>query len=103
MHTGEEVGSEAAECVGAPVVDWDNFGQAFLLHACQGCHASTTLDRYGAPEDVNFDTVDEVWAQADEILLMAAGDYPTMPPRGGVEADDRTRLVWWLECGVPGT
>ena len=90
------------ECADAPVVDWDNFGQGFLLMACQGCHASTTPDRYGAPEDVTFDTVEQAWAQANDILRVATSETPTMPPRGGVEDDDRTRLRWWLECGEPG-
>lgn len=98
-----DTAGELPECVDAPVVDWDNFGQGFLLQSCQGCHASTTADRYGAPEEVTFDTVDQAWAWADDILSVAAGEAPTMPPRGGVEEDDRVRLVWWLACGVSGT
>lgn len=90
-------------CVDVPVVDWDNFGQGFLLEACQGCHATTTADRYGAPEDVSFDTVEQAWLHADEVLNVAATDDPSMPPRGGVEEDDRVRLRWWLECGAPGS
>ncbi|MBM4392256.1 MAG: hypothetical protein FJ090_14140 [Deltaproteobacteria bacterium] len=91
------------ECADAAVVDWDNFGQGFLLMACQGCHASTTPERYGAPDDVTFDTVEQAWDRASDILRVAAGETPTMPPRGGVEDDDRVRLVWWLSCGTPGS
>lgn len=90
-------------CAEVPVVTWANFGEAFVTHECQGCHASTATERYGAPEDVSFDTVEQVWAQADLVLLVAAGETPTMPPRGGVEEDDQQRLRWWLECAEPGT
>lgn len=86
-----------------PVLAYTNFGEGFLRESCQGCHASTTLDRHDAPEDVTFDTVEQVWEQADDILRTATGDDPSMPPQGGVSADDRTRLLWWLQCGVPGT
>ena len=70
---------------------------------CQGCHASTATERYGAPDTVTFDTVEEAWIWASSILDVATGDSPTMPPAGGVEDDDRTRLRWWLACGERGT
>ena len=85
------------------MVTWDNFGASFILHQCQGCHASTAVDRYGAPDTVTFDTKEEVWAQAAVVLAVAAGPSPTMPPRGGVSDDDRQRLSWWLTCAEPGT
>ena len=90
-------------CDEAPVVTWANFGQGFITENCQGCHASTAIDRYGAPESVTFDDLEEVWAQSDRILARSTGDSPTMPPAGGVSEDDRTRLVWWLECAEEGT
>ena len=89
-------------CVGAATLDWDNFGHGFLTVQCDGCHASTAADRYGAPEDLTFDTVDEAWSHADSIVGVATGEAPIMPPRGGVSEDDRVRLGWWLLCGVPG-
>ncbi len=102
-HSGDTAPAAGEGCGDVPAVDWDNFGQGFLLEACQGCHATTTADRYGAPEDVSFDTVEQAWLHAEEILNVAATDDPSMPPRGGVEDDDRVRLRWWLECGTPGT
>ncbi len=90
-------------CAEAPVVRWTNFGQGFITGSCQGCHASTTPDRYGAPEGVTFDSVEEVWAQKDMILLTCTGEAPSMPPNGGVHEDDRTRLAWWLRCAPEGT
>ena len=90
-------------CEGVPVVDWDNFGHGFLIESCQGCHARTAPERFGAPQDVFFDTVQDAWARADDILDTVTGEDPTMPPRGGVTEDDRTRLLWWLRCGTPGS
>lgn len=99
--TGDSVVRDA--CADTPVVTWNNFGASFVLHNCQGCHASTAADRHDAPESVTFDTVEEVWAQADRVLATAASAEPSMPPRGGVTDDDRQRLEWWLTCAEPGT
>ena len=90
-------------CDEAPVVTWNNFGAGFVGHYCQGCHASTTADRYGAPESVTFDSVDEVWGWRDRVLARTAIDDPTMPPAGGTSETDRQKLRWWLECAPEGT
>ncbi len=104
-ETGDPADTTAAGdtgCAGVPLLSWGNFGHAFLLENCQGCHASTAPDRYGAPEASTFDTVEDAWRQADRILARAWADDATMPPSGGVSADDRTRLGWWLTCGEEG-
>jgi len=90
-------------CDEAPVVTWNNFGAGFVGHYCQGCHASTSVDRYGAPESVTFDTVDAVWAFRDRVLARSTGNAPSMPPAGGTNANDRQKLQWWLECAPEGT
>ncbi|MED5371744.1 MAG: hypothetical protein VX899_12060 [Myxococcota bacterium] len=90
-------------CADAPVVRWNNFGEGFMVGNCQGCHASTATERYGAPENVTFDTVDQVWANAGGILYTTTSDSPTMPPNGGVDEDDLMRLQWWLRCAPEGT
>jgi uncharacterized membrane protein len=97
------VDTAAAYCADAPAVTWASFGQGFVTEACDGCHASTAPDRYGAPEAVTFDTAEQCWAQADAIVAVATGEDPIMPPNGGVEEEDRIRLGWWLRCGVPCT
>jgi uncharacterized membrane protein len=81
-----------------PLVDWDTFGHGFLTTYCQGCHASTTPDRRGAPEAVTFDTEEDALAWRAQILGAAASEAPTMPPNGGPSDDDRERLSIWLTC-----
>lgn len=103
--TGTSTASTTVDpfCEDAPVVTWNNFGQGFVKESCQGCHASTAANRYGAPEEITFDTVELCWEFAGAILATATGDAPTMPPAGGVREDDRQRLAWWLRCAEPGT
>lgn len=90
-------------CDGVPAVNYNNFGRGFMTESCQGCHASTTANRYGAPEGITFDTVEQVWGWSSYILQIATGEGATMPPAGGVSEDDRTRLSWWLRCAPEGT
>jgi len=92
-------GPEAPDwCAEAPVTTWHNFGHGFVIETCQPCHASTAVDRHEAPEDVTFDTPEDVVAQRERILLRATGLAPTMPPAGGVAAEQRARLEVWLSC-----
>lgn len=105
LSCAEPTGDTGDPCADVPLVNWDNFGQGFIIEACQGCHASTAQDRHGAPQAVHFDTVDDVWLWRPQVLDRAApvdGD-PTMPPAGGTDPDDRTRLRWWLDCADYGT
>ena len=98
-----EIDFASLSCEEAPVVTYANFGQGFITHYCQGCHASSAPDRYEAPETVTFDTVEEIWAWKERILARAASEPATMPPAGGTSAEDRQKLRWWLECAEEGT
>ena len=89
-------------CAAAPEVNYHNFGEAFLRHNCQGCHASTAEERYGAPEFVLFDNVEQAWNWSDRILATTVGENPTMPPAVSVSDDEQVMLYWWLECGKEG-
>lgn len=89
--------SDTGICADAPVVTWENYGHGFVLERCQSCHASTSDNRYGAPEGVSFDTKEEALAQADRILARVVDDE-TMPPSGGVDADDLELVEIWLTC-----
>lgn len=85
-------------CVDAPVVTWANFLEGFMLENCQTCHASTTLERYGAPVEVTFDEEAEVLKWEARILARATGESPSMPPGGGVSPEDRLLLEISLVC-----
>ena len=94
---------ETVDCADAPVLTWDNFGAGFTRHYCQGCHASGVTNRYGAPEQVVFDTVDDAWLWQERILARSVGADADMPPAGGTTADDQVRLRLWLACAEEGT
>ena len=93
----EEV-DQNSMCEDAPLETWATFGQSFAITYCQGCHASTAANRYGAPQGINFDTRDEVLALGNRILTVVTSDTATMPPNGGISAEDLTRLELWLRC-----
>lgn len=85
-------------CEDVPVLTWDNFGADFMLHSCQTCHASSTLDRHGAPESVSFDTYERVIEQRGRILDQVTGEEPFMPPSGGISEDEQWKVEVWLRC-----
>jgi hypothetical protein len=92
-------GAPATACgEDVPLVSWETFAEGFLRTYCQGCHASTTLDRQGAPLHVAFDTEEQALAVGDAILRVAASETPTMPPNGGPDPADREKLRLWLTC-----
>ena len=100
---GTEFDTGEFDCAGAPDVTYHNFGSSFLRHNCQGCHASTTADRYGAPEGVFFDDVEQAWQWKARILAVTIGEEADMPPAGTIPHDDQMMLYWWLECNRKGT
>lgn len=87
-------------CDDAPRVTWDEWGHGFLLTQCQGCHASTAPERYGATDGVFFDTVEDActWAERIEARVL---DDETMPPAGGLTQDEKLLLSTWIECWLP--
>ena len=91
-------------CADTPPVNYTNFGEGFLTENCQGCHASTSPNRYGAPEGIVFDTVEQAWAWRESILYLVVDEgEPAMPPAGGISEDDRQRLSWWFACAEEST
>ncbi len=90
------------DCETAPLVNWSNFGHAFMIQNCNGCHSATTHNRYGAPEHAIFDSADDVWAQKSAVLVAAGGEGPRMPPNGGTTDMERAKLAIWLQCGEAG-
>lgn len=87
----------------APLVTYANFGDAFLRNWCRGCHASTLSGdaRSGAPEGIDFETLDDARMWADRIEARALGEQASMPPAGGPSLDELELLRAWLEAGLP--
>lgn len=86
-------------CADEPAVTYDNFGEGFLLTHCQGCHAQDAPNRFGAPDNVYFDTADDVdvWREA---ILRVIFDDGSMPPAGGLTDDEQALSKIWLECDL---
>jgi len=93
-----EAESGVLACEDAPVDTWETFGRGFLTTHCNGCHAATTLDRRGAPEDLVFDSEDDALAHKAALLSSAGHAEPRMPPTGGTTEQERLRLRIWLSC-----
>lgn len=94
----EPEADDELSCDDHPVVTWQSFGQQFLSDNCQGCHASSSPDRQGAPESVTFDTESQVQEHAARMLFAATGEGPYMPPDGGPTPQERLQLQVWLTC-----
>ncbi|MBL8970688.1 MAG: hypothetical protein JNK56_08930 [Myxococcales bacterium] len=94
---------------GDNTLTWDNFGQAFLLSWCTGCHNSQlpTAQRAGAPCGINFDSHAGTLPFAASIKVRAVdwqmyeGVTP-MPPAAIVPDDELALLREWIDCGAPG-
>lgn len=83
---------------------YENWAQGFITHNCLGCHHSSLEGekRFGAPADINFDTLDQIREWSFEIHDAATGDNPSMPPTGVVWWWDRISLREWIAAGMPG-
>lgn len=100
-----QAGGELAERVCPPdsFLTLDNFGSGFLSEYCLGCHSSEIPMnmRQGAPEGIDFDTMDGLRVFAPRIYARSADGYDTMPPAGGPDATSRILFGEWLACGMP--
>jgi uncharacterized membrane protein len=92
-------GWEGMPCDSVPSVTWENWGRAFFTTHCQGCHASTAPDRYGATNGVYFDTLSDLrtWNERVRVRVLDQND---MPPAGGLSEDERFLLQVLLDCGI---
>ena len=87
--------NDSAVCTDGPT--YDGFTKGFLIGKCQPCHGSNTPNRFGAPENVHFDTRDKAVDQADAIRRTVL-EAQSMPPSGGVTEDEQILLEAWLDC-----
>lgn len=95
-------GDDLDETCGDSYLTYETFGAPFVANWCRGCHSrdQPVEQRQMAPEDINFDTRDDVRRLADRVRLRA-GAGGTMPPAGGPSEMERVLLVEWLGCGAP--
>ncbi len=85
-----------------PALSYDNFAQPFMSKNCTGCHHSEVKgeDRKGAPAGIDLNTFDDVQTWGYIVHARTLGDEPTMPPGGGLTADESLRLEEWLQCDL---
>jgi mono/diheme cytochrome c family protein len=93
-----DVGAAAGPCDDVPVVTWETHGRALMIENCQPCHASTAIDRVGAPEGVIFDSESDALSLSDSILRVIDVEDPTMPPSRNLSELDRQLIEIWLTC-----
>lgn len=103
---GEETGATCPP--GGTTLTYQNFGQSFMGTYCLRCHNSalTGNARHDAPSDINFNTVEEVRAEAKDVDKQAGASATItneeMPPDGEKPSvEDRRKLSEWLACGAP--
>jgi hypothetical protein len=99
LSCGDGKDGEIVEFCDRTSVQDGSLGRSFLLNYCTVCHSSqvTGEARNGAPAELNFETLTGLSAHADRVLARTQDE--TMPPGGGVDADD---FLKWLDCGAPG-
>ena len=79
-------------------VTWDNWGDSFFQTWCQACHSATAPERYGAPEGLDFDTLEQVQDNA-ALVRWSVLDADRMPLGGGL-FDDEAYLLDLFLCGL---
>ncbi len=91
--------ADTAGCVNGPIVTWESGGESFFRSYCVSCHSSQAIDRHGAPEYLNYDTLDGVREARHSIREAALWDQ-VMPPGYPLEEEQRAILSSFLHCGL---
>jgi uncharacterized membrane protein len=92
-----DVHPDSSDCTSANEVEWNYWTDGFFSTYCNGCHSSTTVNRYGAPESINFDSEQEVLFQAD-LIYNSVLITQNMPKGGGIGEDELQFLKTYLIC-----
>lgn len=94
---------DQATCpTGGTKLTWQSFGQGFFVANCNRCHSVPQDQRQGAPDGIEFNTVDEVRQRKDRIYVLSAGPNDSMPPGpDDPPREERDKLAEWLACGAP--
>jgi hypothetical protein len=82
---------------GEDELTWETWGDPFFTTWCNSCHASSTPNRFGAPEETTFDSIDEVadWNARIRVRVLDAGN---MPLGGGLSDAEESDLDAFLLC-----
>ena len=96
---GDTAAVETPYVEGQPAPTWTNFAGAFFVTRCGACHAANAPDRFGAPEAMVFDTLEQVRA-LESAVRASTLEARTMPLGGGVPEEDLARLEAWLDGGM---
>lgn len=100
--------STEALCPTPQMLTYDNFGRDFMSKYCLSCHSSAVkgADRRGAPDDHDFDDIDQIRGLKEHIDQKAGSGpaatntgMPRSEPRPTV--DERKKLSEWLACNAP--
>ena len=89
-----------ADCAHDYVYTWEGGAQSLFRSRCTSCHSSTTEERWGAPEYLNYDTLDGV-IEAQHAIRQAALWDEVMPPGYPLVDEERAILESFLDCGIP--
>lgn len=94
-------GGDSADtgCAHEHVITWENGGESFFRSYCVSCHSSEAPDRHGAPEYLNYDTLDGVREARRNIRQAALWDQ-VMPPGYPLDEEQREILASFLDCGL---
>jgi hypothetical protein len=69
---------------------WAGFAQSFLQNNCTGCH------NHSFGNTVSYNTV-----KSEASSLASRIRSGNMPPGGGLNSSDKSRILTWLGCGAP--
>lgn len=77
-------------------------GHDVVVGKCEVCHSSqvTGTNRLGAPEDLNFDKLETVRAEADEMYEETMSGEMPPDPGSKVTGTDLENMRIWLACGA---
>jgi hypothetical protein len=78
-----------ASCPPTEAPTYASFGRPFFARYCTGCHSRNSPARHGAPADQNFDTEDDVRANA----LAIDGEAAAGPDASNTDMPDMTGPV----------
>lgn len=97
---GDDSAADTAACAAHDAhVTWESGGESFFLTWCRSCHSESAEDRHGAPEYLNYDTLDGVRGAAHNIRQAALWDQ-VMPPSYPLDDEQREILWSFLDCGL---